>query len=123
MATILVVDDEVSVVRVMSIWLERNGHNVITASNGADALDLIDHYPIDLVITDMNMPSQDGLELIQLIRNRSPHELPIILLTARCDQDKLTERLEPYAVRVYAKPFVPSRLVAEINGLLEVNTI
>ncbi len=121
MATILVVDDEVSVVRVMTIWLERNDHLVFTASNGKDALKQLDQHEIDLMITDMNMPAQDGLSLIQEIRDKGNLTLPVILLTARCDQKKLIQKLDPLFVRVYPKPFVPSRLVEEISKLLEVS--
>lgn len=121
MATILVVDDEVSVVRVLTIWLERNDHLVITALDGKEALNQLDQHDIDLMITDMNMPAQNGLSLIQEIRDTGNHTLPVMLLTARCDQEKLTQKLEPYFVRVYPKPFVPSKLVEEINRLLKVN--
>lgn len=120
MATILIVDDEVAVVRVMTIWLERNDHEVITAQDGKEALTQLQQNNIDLMITDMNMPAQNGLSLIQEIRDSGNHTLPVILLTARCDQEKLSQKLEPYFVRVYPKPFVPSKLVEEINRLLEV---
>lgn len=123
MASILVVDDEVSVVRVLSIWLERNGHDVFTACNGADALTQIESQSIDLLITDMNMPYVNGVEIIRIIRDKMKKELPIFLLTARCDQENLVERLKQYSVHVYTKPFVPSRLVEEINRLLGAVTL
>lgn len=123
MACILVVDDEVSVVRVLSIWLERNGHDVFTACNGPDALTHIETESIDLLITDMNMPCMDGVEIIKIVRDRIKKEIPIFLLTARCDQEKLVERLKQYSVHVYPKPFVPSRLVEEINRLLGAVTL
>lgn len=123
MASILVVDDEVSVVRVLSIWLERNGYDVFTACNGSDALAQMETESIDLLITDMNMPYQDGVEIIKIVRDKMNKELPIFLLTARCDQEKLVERLKQYSVHVYPKPFVPSRLVEEINRLLGAVTL
>ena len=123
MASILVVDDEVSVVRVLSIWLERKGHDVIAVCSSPDALTQMENHAIDLLITDMNMPHVDGVEFIKIVRDKMKKELPIILLTARCDQEKLVERLQHYSVRVYPKPFVPSRLVEEINQLLEAVTL
>ncbi len=118
MARILIVDDDAHIVRVLTMWLERHGHDSITACNGADALEVVERDKVDLIITDMNMPVLDGLGLAEALRDRGHAEIPLILLTARCDQEKLAEQMNAYRVCVYPKPFFPSKLVAEIDRLL-----
>lgn len=120
MAKILITDDDAHIVRVMSIWLKRQGYETITAHNGRDALDIVEREHVDLVISDMNMPVLDGLGLAREIRKRGFDSVPIILLTARCDQHTLAEQLQAYHAQVAPKPFVPSQLVEQINGLLGV---
>ena len=149
MARILIVEDEAHILRVMSMWLGRHGHDILEASEGeaelvrSFALDIVatdgnisirmdedrvlmtpsgvskGHMkPEDLIITDMNMPVLDGLELIEALRLQDALDMPVLLLSARCDQKALAERVRPYNVHLYPKPFVPSRLVADIEQLL-----
>jgi len=120
MATILIADDDAHIVRVLSMWLGRHGHEVVTARNGEAALETLDGTSIDLIISDMNMPVLDGVGLAKAVRGKVGATIPIIVLTARCDQERLNEQLAVYGVRVYPKPFLPSQLVVEINHLLGV---
>jgi DNA-binding response OmpR family regulator len=117
-ARILIVEDEAHIARVLAMWLTRHGHEVLEASNGENALDTLAGDVVDLVITDMNMPRLDGLGLIKAMREERGLTIPILLLTARCDQTELVTRLQPYDVSIIPKPFVPSRLVADIGDLL-----
>jgi len=117
-ATILITDDDAHIVRVMSIWLGRQGYETVTARNGQEALEALAAHDIDLVLSDMNMPVLDGLGLTKEIRNRGLHEIPIILLTARCDQENLAEQLKEYDAQLAPKPFIPSQLVEQIAELL-----
>ncbi|HEX9641656.1 MAG TPA: response regulator [Candidatus Krumholzibacteria bacterium] len=117
MARILIADDDAHIVRVMAIWLQRHGHACTTARNGQEALESVGAGGVDIVITDMNMPVLDGIELAKSLRQRKV-QVPIVMLTARCDQEALNESLSEYAVRVFPKPFLPSQLVAEIDRLL-----
>ena len=118
MANILVADDDAHIVRVMVIWLERNGHNVLTASNGGEALEMFRANRVDLVISDMNMPILDGAELAEAIRKDVDADTPILLLTARCDHAAMRVRFEALKVSIFPKPFLPSRLVAEVDRRL-----
>lgn len=120
MSTILVADDDAHVGRVLSMWLTRHGHEVLIVRNGVEALKVIATREVDLVISDMNMPELDGLGLAKSLREAGHVNLPIMMLTARCDQDALTEQLSEYRISVYPKPFFPSKLVAEINRLMGV---
>ena len=119
MANILIVDDDAHIVRVMSIWLTRHGHQTCCAANGADALEVIEREPVDLIISDVNMPVLDGHELAVALQERGLGHLPLLFLTARCDQDKLAGRLRGYSARVLPKPFVPSQMVSEIESMLD----
>ena len=120
MATILIADDDAHIVRVLSMWLGRHGHEIVTARNGEAALETLDGTSVDLIISDMNMPVLDGVGLAKAVRGKVGATIPIIVLTARCDQERLNEQLAVYGVRVYPKPFLPSQLVVEINRLLGV---
>lgn len=118
MAKILVVEDEAHIARVMTMWLTRHGHEIVVAANGRLALDVLDREEVDLIISDMNMPVLDGLGLITAVRNERGLRIPILLVTARCDQRALATQLEPLNVKLCPKPFVPSRLVSDIEELL-----
>ena len=122
MATILLVDDDAHISRVMNIWLARHGYTLSTAGNGAEGLDIVCAGGIDLVVSDLNMPVMDGVSMIQAVREKGFTRLPIILLTARCDRDAIAKKIAPLHVEVYPKPFVPSRLVMEVQQRLAAST-
>lgn len=121
MAKILIVDDDAHIVRVLSMWLGRHGYDVVTADNGEAALATLDGEAVDMIISDINMPFLDGVGMAMAVRAKSGPTIPILMLTARCDQERLSEQLATYGIRVYPKPFLPSQLVVEINRLLGVN--
>ena len=118
MAKILIADDEAHILRVISMWLTRTGSEVLEARDGIEALAVIDRETVDLIVSDMNMPGLNGLEFARILREERRLRIPFLLLTARCDQDSLARLIEPYDLHLYPKPFVPSRLVADIERLL-----
>ncbi|MFQ5494300.1 MAG: response regulator [Phycisphaerae bacterium] len=122
MSRILIAEDEAHILRVMSLWLKRHGHDILEAPDGAAALELLDREGADLLISDMNMPRVDGFELVRAVRESRELAIPIMLLSARCDHDRLSRRMRPFHVLLFPKPFVPSRLVAEIDRLLAVHS-
>lgn len=119
MASILLAEDEPHIIRIMHMWLARHGHEVIDSANGAIALAHLREKPVDLLITDMNMPEMDGIQLVRVVRNELMMSMPIILLSARCDQSELLQQLSGLNVHLRAKPFTPSRLVDDIARLLD----
>lgn len=119
MPTILIAEDEAHTLRVMSMWLGRHGYDILEAVDGDAALNIIDRETVDMIISDMNMPGINGLELIRILREERGMDVPVMLLTARCDREKLARQMEPYEVHVHAKPFMPSRLVADVDRLLK----
>jgi CheY-like chemotaxis protein len=76
------------------MWLERHGYDVVEAPDGAAALEILDRESVDMIISDMNMPGIDGVELARIVREERGIDVPLLLLTARCDQGKLAERVE-----------------------------
>ena len=122
MAKILIVDDDAHTVRVMSMWLSRHNHHVFEARNGVKALEILNRETVDLVISDVNMPILDGIGLLVVVREELGLQMPFLMLSSRCDQAALTRKTEPYRARVCPKPFVPSRLVADVELLLGITT-
>jgi CheY-like chemotaxis protein len=89
MARILVVDDEADMLSVMKLMLEMEGHFVITARDGREAIEKVDSEKPDLMITDFMMPGMDGLELCARLRNGNDEQpIPVILSSAAADPPK-----------------------------------
>ena len=121
MARILVVEDDVHILRIVTIWLKRNGHEVTEATDGQQARDLLADQSVegfDLVVSDINMPGMSGIELVRWLRQERQSDVPIILLSSRCDQSVMSKELGPLDVQLQPKPFSPSRLIAEIERRL-----
>jgi DNA-binding response OmpR family regulator len=119
MAKILIAEDDAHMMRVLALWLTRNGHEVFEAPDGEAARTILADADVDLLVSDVNMPRLDGLDLVDWIRTEKSESLPIVMLSSRCDQDSIAADLKPRNVRVHPKPFSPSRLVVEIEQLLE----
>lgn len=117
MQTILVVDDEMQIVRVLRGYLEQAGYRVATAANGEEALYAARQERPDLVILDLQMPKMDGLEFTRRIRAEQP-DLAIIMLTARVEEMDRIVGLELGADDYVAKPFSPREVVARVRAVL-----
>src|SRR5262245_24897010 len=102
MAKILLVDDEPAVLFTLQEVLSERGHRTVPASCGAEALDRLED--VDAVLTDLQMPSMNGLELVRLIRDRDPM-LPILLVTAHGNEKMAVEALKAGAYDYLTKPF------------------
>jgi DNA-binding response OmpR family regulator len=117
MTTVLVVDDEPLVRDVVTRYLERDGHRVVTADDGDEARGLIEREPPNLVLLDVMLPGKtDGLALCRWIRSTS--ELPVILLTARVDEADRIVGLELGADDYVTKPFSPRELATRVKTVL-----
>lgn len=115
-AKILVVDDDADLRDVITYVLRRQQFEVVTASDGLQALEAFAREAPDLVILDVNMPRLDGFEVCQRIRARSP--VPIIMLTVRDDDVDVVGALRLGADEYVTKPFSTSQLVARVAALL-----
>jgi DNA-binding response OmpR family regulator len=114
---ILVVDDELQIVRVARSYLEKAGYRVVTASNGKEALFVARHEKPDLVVLDLQMPEMDGLEFTRRVRAEQP-DIAIIMLTARVEEMDRILGLELGADDYMTKPFSPRELVARVRAVL-----
>ena len=117
--TVLVVDDSVTVRKVTSRFLERQGFNVVLAKDGIDALEILQETTPDLMLLDIEMPRMDGFEVASQVRhNRRLQQLPIIMITSRTGE-KHRERDFEIGVNDYmGKPFQENQLLNKIQGLL-----
>lgn len=113
---ILVVDDEKRLVTLVEAYLHQEGYGVITASNGQEALHLARQEKPDLILLDVMMPEMDGFEFIQA--HRRDADTPIILLTARVEEEDHVIGLELGADDYVTKPFRPRELVARVRAVL-----
>lgn len=119
MKKILLVDDSMTMLMSMEGVLKRAGFDVKTATDGNQALELIDSYAPDLVITDLNMPGMDGIELIKKIKqNASMRFKPILMLTTESQESKKVEAKAAGATGWLVKPVSPTDLTGVIKKVL-----
>ncbi|MCW4152114.1 phosphate regulon transcriptional regulator PhoB [Halomonas sp. 18H] len=121
--TVLIVDDEAPIREMIAVALEMADYNVLEADNAQSAHALIvDHQP-DLVLLDWMMPGTSGIELARrLKRDETTSELPIIMLTAKTEEDNKIQGLESGADDYITKPFSPRELVARLKAVLRRST-
>jgi DNA-binding response OmpR family regulator len=115
-ATILVVDDEPHIVRLVRDYLEHSGFSVLTAADGPTALRTARTANPDLVVLDLGLPGLDGLDVTRALRRDG--EVPIIMLTARAEESDKLVGLELGADDYLSKPFSPKELVARVRAVL-----
>jgi len=117
--TVLIVDDEAPIREMIAVALEMADYRVLEADNAVDAHALVvDHQP-DLVLLDWMMPGTSGIELARrLKRDEATAELPIIMLTAKGEEDNKIQGLEAGADDYITKPFSPRELVARLKAVL-----
>ncbi len=118
MNSILIVDDEPNYLVILSELLRDDGFEVFTAPGGAEGLELVRDVDLDLVITDMQMPGMDGLQLLEAIKKLNSH-LPIIIITAFAEVDKAVAAMQAGAFNYLAKPFSNDELIVTINKALQ----
>jgi two-component system alkaline phosphatase synthesis response regulator PhoP len=116
MATILIVEDEPELVKVLRSYLEQAGFSVLAAYRGDTGLSSWEQKQPDLVILDLNLPGMDGLDVARAIRRKS--DVPLIMLTARVEETDHLIGLELGADDYVPKPFSPRVVVARVRALL-----
>jgi two-component system alkaline phosphatase synthesis response regulator PhoP len=112
---ILVVDDEVQIVKVLQAYLEKAGYLVVTAADGGAALSVFRQSKPDFVILDLNLPVMDGLDVCRAIRRES--DVPVMMLTARVEEVDRLIGLELGADDYVVKPFSPREVVARVRTI------
>ena len=114
--TILIVDDEKRLVSLVESYLTQEGYHVVTGFNGKDALGVAEKEKPDLVILDIMMPEMNGYEFMR--NHRIKNDTPIIMLTAKVDDDDKVIGLELGADDYVTKPFKPRELMARVRNVL-----
>ncbi|MBT3308753.1 MAG: response regulator [Gammaproteobacteria bacterium] len=119
MTKILAVDDSPSLRQMVAFTLKGAGHDVSEASDGVEALGIARGQAFDLVITDINMPNMDGLQLIAELRKLPNFKFtPILCLTTESSDDKKRQGKEAGATGWIVKPFSPEKLLATMSRVL-----
>ncbi|MFL2667676.1 MAG: phosphate regulon transcriptional regulator PhoB [Burkholderiales bacterium] len=117
--TILIVEDEPAIAELIDVALKRSGHHTLCANSVEEATRLIDRALPDLALIDWMLPGATGIDLIKRIRsNKRTQSMPIIMLTAKADEDDKLIGLEKGADDYITKPFSPKELVARIKAVL-----
>jgi two-component system phosphate regulon response regulator PhoB len=117
--TILIADDEPNQLELMDYNLRNAGFSIIKASNGLDALEIIENNTPDLIILDWMMPKMSGIDVCRTLRSRSETKLlPIIILSARSEDSDKSLGLDTGADDYISKPFSPKELLSRVKALL-----
>jgi two-component system, OmpR family, response regulator VicR len=121
MATVLAVDDEPDILEIVKVNLELDGHEVVLARSGAEAIELVRQHPPDLVLLDIMMPGIDGWDVLARLKgdpDLKATNVPVLMLTALTgDDDRVRGGIEG-AICYVTKPFLPNELCAEVNRAL-----
>lgn len=119
MTTILTADDSVSIRKMVSTTLKKAGYEVLEAVDGQDALTMAKGLPVDLVLTDVNMPNLDGIGLVKELRLLPRYRFtPILLLTTESSAEEKEAARAAGATGWLVKPFNPDQLLSTIKKIL-----
>ncbi len=117
--TALVVDDSATMREMVSYTLKQAGFEPLTGGNGQEALDKLTGQPMDLIITDLNMPVMDGLSFIKAVRSRDEYKfVPILMLTTESQADMKAQGKAAGATGWLVKPFNPEMLLQVIGKVV-----
>ena len=116
MAKILIVDDESNIREVVGLYLRRDGHDIVSAADGEEALAVFRESEPDLVVLDLMLPRIGGLEVCR--RMRAERRVPLIMLTARGEEEERVVGLSLGADDYVVKPFSPRELAARVTAVL-----
>jgi two-component system, cell cycle response regulator CpdR len=114
-ARIVIAEDQAHIRNVLAMWMQRNGHEVLQAETGTQALELLRENEIDLLITDVNMPEMNGIELTRHAFGACGGLKGVFVVTSRCDQHEIISQFSDKRIYVYPKPFSPSQLLQEVE--------
>lgn len=116
---IMTVDDSASVRQMVSFSLKQAGYRVLEAVDGKDALSKLNGESIHMLLTDLNMPNMNGIELIRQVRSSAAHKfVPIVMLTTESQAEKKQEGKAAGATGWIVKPFKPEQLLAVVKKVL-----
>lgn len=115
---VMIVDDSKAIRQSLAFTLKSVGYDVVEATNGIDALDLMKDNSIGLFISDVNMPEMDGITLLKKLKDDKDYKhTPVIMLTTEASGDMITEGKEAGAKAWIIKPFQPEQLIEAVKKL------
>jgi len=118
--SILVVDDCRTTRKIISLYLDGAGYKTIMAANGVEAVEKLIKTKVDFIITDLNMPQMDGIELTKWIRsNATFKDIPLVILTTEQDDLSRIKGLDTGASAYLTKPITKERLIDEVRHIFE----
>lgn len=118
-ASILLVEDDADIQQLVSYNLIKSGFNVTCADSGEEALQILEQEPVDLILLDLMLPGKDGMEVCTIIREKTDMiQPPIIMLTAKSEDDDIVTGLSCGADDYVTKPFSPRVLIARVQAML-----
>ena len=119
---ILIVDDDVDTLRLVGLMLQRQGYQIVAASNGSQGLEKAFEERPDLILLDVMMPDMDGFEVTRRLRkNPATERIPVIFLTVKGKFEEFDNLKELGALAVLTKPFDPTLLTEQITDILKAN--
>ncbi len=120
MNSILIVDDCRTTRRIISLYLQGAGYKTVMAGNGVEAIEKLISTKIDFIITDLNMPQMDGIELTRWIRSNTDfRNLPLVILTTEQDDVSRLKGMSTGASAFLTKPITQDRLINELRKIVE----
>ena len=115
-STVLIVEDDPNTLEIVDLYLRRDGHKVLMTPDGLEGLRLAREAHPDLVVLDLMLPGMDGMEVCRILREES--EVPIVMLTARVEEEDRLAGLDMGADDYLTKPFSPRELAARVRAVL-----
>ncbi|MCL5237194.1 MAG: response regulator [Nitrospirae bacterium] len=117
---ILIVDDDKTTRKLLGLYLKGKGYGTVTAENGLDAMEKLSAGDINLIVTDMNMPYMDGIELTRTLRSDAASKnIPIIMVTTEADDDERKKALEAGVDDYLVKPTNADQISDSIKAILK----
>ncbi|MCK5114659.1 MAG: response regulator [Phycisphaerae bacterium] len=112
---ILLADGDSKIHLIIRMWLQNQGHEIFCTANGRSALELLEQNSYDCLITDVNMPLMNGIELIEKALKLPNSPKTIVVMTSRCDAGQIKSQIDNPKVHVFNKPFSP-KVLTELIG-------
>ncbi len=120
MMKILVVDDCATTRKLLTLYLKSKGYEVVTAENGLDALEKVGKESVNLVLSDLNMPYMDGIELVRNLRaNPDTAELPVVMVTTEADPEEKEKAMKAGANGYMIKPVTAEMVAQNIKEIMK----
>lgn len=117
---ILIVDDDKTTRKLLSLYLKGKGYEIVTAENGLDAMEKLGMDSINLIVSDMNMPYMDGIELTKTLKTDPTWKhIPIIMVTTEADEDERTKALEAGVDDYLVKPTNADQITDSIKKIIK----